>query len=155
MNRFHIKVAGISLAIIAIAIALRPAVSGEPQIYTSVCDDPKGGQTFYLQEKIEDGRHSSLEVAKVDMLAGNGISRLLVFSAVPGGIDEGDSFVSSDLVLIFSSDADQYNLIAKANISLATEGETGPIIEGFRFHHDDGRILQIIEEPQTLECKTD
>jgi len=56
-------------------------------------------------------------------------------------------------LLIFASDADQYKLIAKANISLATEGETGPVIEGFRFHHDDGRILRIIDEPHTLECR--
>lgn len=127
----------------------------EPQVITSVCADPSGGQTFYLQEKIDDGRHSSLEVAKIDMLPAGGISRLLVFSAVPGGIDEGDTYASSDLLLIFSSDADQYNLIAKANISLATEGESGPIIEGFRFHHDDGRILQVIDEPKALECRTD
>lgn len=138
----------------AAAISACDVLAGA-QIFTSVCRDPSGGQTFYLQEKIENGRHRSLQVAKVDMPPGGGISRLLVFSAVPGGIDEGDTYVSSDLVLTFSSDADQYNLIAKANISLATEGETGPIIEGFRFHHDDGQILQIIDEPQTLRCLTE
>jgi hypothetical protein len=58
-------------------------------------------------------------------------------------------------VLIFSSDAEQYKLIAKANISIATEGETGPIIEGFRLHHDDGRIQHVIEESKALECKAD
>ena len=144
-----------SLLFALAAVVAAPNVSAAPRVFTSVCADPSGGQTFYLQEKIDEGRHSSLEVAKVDMLPGEGISRLLVFSAVPGGIDEGDSYVSSDLVLIFSSDADQYNLIAKANISFATEGETGPIIEGFRFHHDDGRILQIIDDPQTVECRMD
>ena len=101
------------------------------------------------------GRHSGLEVAKVDLLPGEDISRLLVFSALPGGIDEGDTWPASDLVLIFSSDADQYNLIAKANISLATEGEMGPIIDGFRLQHDDGRILQIVEAPQAVECRMD
>ena len=141
---------------LAAAVATHQCLAA-PQVFTSVCEDPSGEQTFYLQEKIDQGRHRSLEVAKVDMEPGGEkkISRLLVFSAVPGGIDEGDTYVSADLLLIFSSDADQYNLIAKANISLATEGETGPIIEGFRFHHDDGRILQVVDEPKTLECRSD
>jgi hypothetical protein len=141
------------LLLFFIVAAARQQVLAAPQVFASACEDPAGGQTFYVQEKIDHGRHSSLEVAKVDMLPGEGISRLVVFSAVPGGIDEGDTYVSSDLLLIFSSDSDQYNLIAKANISLATEGETGPVIEGFRLHHDDGRVLQIIDEDHTLECR--
>jgi len=139
----------------SISLAAADVAFAEPQIYSSVCADPSGGQTFYLQERIDAGKHRSLDVAKVDLLPGEGINRLLVFSAVPGGIDEGDTYVSSDLVLIFSSDAEQFDLISKANISLATEGETGPIIEGFRFHHQDGHILQIVEEPQTLPCRMD
>lgn len=152
-DRFRMKAIVMSvLLFLAVAIATQRVLAA-PQVFASVCEDPAGGQTFYVQEKIDHGRHSSLEVAKVDMLPGEGISRLLVFSAVPGGIDEGDTYVSSDLLLIFSSDSDQYNLIAKANISLATEGETGPLIEGFRLHHDDGRVLQIIDEAHTLECR--
>jgi hypothetical protein len=94
-----------------------------------------------------------LKVAKIDLLPGGGIARVLVFAAVPGGIDEGDTYANSDLTLSFASDADQYQLIAKANISIATEGETGPIIEGFRFHHDNGDILQVIDESAPLPCK--
>lgn len=124
----------------------------DPAVYTAVCRDRAGGQAFFIEERIADGRHTGLQVAKVDFLPDRGIARLLVFSAVPGGIDEGDSYVGSDLVLSFSSDADQYVLIRKANISLATEGETGPIIEGFRLHHDNGEILQVIDEASPLPC---
>lgn len=141
------------LLLVALALLCGRALPASPQVFTSVCDDPAGGQRLYLQEKIDGGRHVALDVAKVDMLPGEGIGRLLVFSAVPGGIEEGDTHVSSDLVLIFASDAAQYDLIAKASILVATEGETGPIIEGFRFHHDDGRILPIVEGASTLECQ--
>jgi hypothetical protein len=138
---------------LAVGAIAEQALPGPPQVYVSVCDDPAGAQRFYLQEKIDQGRHVALDVAKVDMLPGEGVGRLLVFSAVPGGIEEGDTHVSSDLLLVFASDAAEYDLIAKASIQVATEGETGPIIEGFRFHHDDGRILPIVEEPSTLECR--
>jgi hypothetical protein len=139
--------------LLSLASAYGQAVLASPQVYTAACDDPAGGQRFYLQEKIDEGRHIALDVAKLDMVPGEGVSRLLVFSAVAGGIDEGDTYVASDLALVFASDAGQYDLIAKASIVVATEGETGPVIEGFRLHHDDGRILQIIDEPDTLACR--
>jgi len=46
-------------------------------------------------------------------------------------------------------------VVAAHNVSAEPRGETGPIIEGFRCHHDDGRILQIIDDPQTVECRMD
>lgn len=141
------------LSAIVIASAA-PAVPAEPEIYSSVCDDPAGGQTFYLQEKIEEGRHSSLDIAKVDMLPQGGIYRLLVFSAAPEGIHRTDASLSTELVLTFSSNSDQYNMIAGAMVTLATEGETGPIIEGFGFRHDDGRELQIVDESEPVVCRT-
>jgi hypothetical protein len=128
-------------------------IMAEPQIFTSTCPDPAGGQIFFIEETIDGARHRALKVAKIDQ-ADKGISRLLVFTAVPGGIDEGDTSVTSDLILSFASDADQYALIAKANITLATEGETGPIIEGFRLHHDNGKILQVIDDAAPLPCRS-
>jgi hypothetical protein len=136
-----------------LAIALSSPAWADKQIYTSVCNDPAGGQSFFIEEMIDGGRHTQLKVAKIDLLPGDGIARVLVFTAVPGGIDEGDTYATSDLTLSFASDADQYQLIAKANISIATEGETGPIIEGFRLEHDNGDILQVIDESAPLPCK--
>ena len=128
-------------------------IMAEPQIFSSICRDRAGGQTFFIEETIDGDRYRALKVAKIDQ-AGKEISRLLVFTAVPGGIDEGDTYVTSDLILSFASDADQYALIAKANITLATEGETGPIIEGFRLHHDNGKILRVIDDDAPLPCRS-
>jgi hypothetical protein len=124
----------------------------EPPVSTAVCRDPAGAQAFFIEERIAEGRHTGLAVAKVDFLPDGGIARLLVFTAVEGGIDAGDTYAASDLLLSFSSNADQYQLIRKAHIGLATEGETGPIIEDFRLHHDNGQILQVIDEASALPC---
>jgi hypothetical protein len=128
-----------------------PGIAAE-FIDTAVCEDRAGGQTFFIEQTGRAGQVTALKVAKVDH-AGKGINRLLVFTAVPGGIDAGDSYATSDLVLSFASDADAYRLIAKANITLATEGEDGPIIEGFRLHHDNGNILLIIDDAAPLPCR--
>jgi len=135
-----------------LSLGLTIEVSAEEPVFTAVCRDTAGAQTFFIEERIADGRHTGLQVAKVDFLPDGGIARLLVFSAVPGGIDEGDTYTGSDLTLSFSSNADQYLLIRKAHISLATEGETGPIIEDFRLNHDNGQILQVIDETSPVAC---
>ncbi len=140
--------------IFILCLTLPGCARADGPLYTSECRDAAGGQSFFIEERVADGRRSGLQVAKVDFQSTGSIARLLVFTAVAGGIDEGDSYVSSDLVLSFSSDADQYRLIRKANISLATEGETGPIIEGFRLHQERGDILQVIDEGKPLPCVT-
>ena len=137
-----------------LSLGLTIEASAEEPVFTAVCRDPAGAQTFFIEERIADGRHTGLQVAKVDFLPDGGIARLLVFSAVPGGIDESDTYAGSDLTLSFSSNADQYVLIRKAHIGLATEGETGPIIEDFRLHHDNGQILQVIDETSPIACVT-
>lgn len=135
-----------------LCLGLTGCASAEDPVFTAVCRDPAGAQAFFIEERIADGRHTGLQVAKVDFEPDGGVARLLVFSAVPGGIDQGDTYAGSDLTLSFSSNADQYVLIRKAHISLATEGETGPIIEDFRLHHDNGQILQVIDEASPLAC---
>lgn len=130
----------------------RSGVIADSAVYNAVCRDAAGAQSFFIEEHLADGLHTDLQVAKVDFLPNGRIARLLVLSAVPGAIEEGDSFVSSDLFVRFSSNADQRLLIRKANITLATEGETGPIIESFRFHHDNGEILYLIDDSNTLPC---
>ncbi|WP_295612518.1 hypothetical protein [uncultured Lamprocystis sp.] len=52
------------------------------------------GADFFIEETIDGDRHRALKVAKID-LTDKGISRLLVFTAVPGGIDEGDTYMPS------------------------------------------------------------
>ena len=135
-----------------LCLSLCACAGAQAPVYTAVCRDPAGAQTFFIEERIAEGRHTGLQVAKVDFLPNGAIARLLVFTAVEGGIDEGDTYAASDLLLRFSSNADQYQLIRKAHIGLATEGEAGPIIEDFRLHHDNGQILQVIDEASPLPC---
>jgi hypothetical protein len=151
----RIIISGSVLLACSLSAAQGRLASAEGLVFTAECPDPVGAQTFFIEERIADGRHTGLQVAKADFAPQGSIARLMVFSAVPGGIDEADTYVGSDLTLTFSSKADQYLLIRKASISLATEGETGPVIEDFRLHHDNGQILQVIEEANPVHCTED